>query len=89
MMTLKEVGILTIRKEAGGCVAVIGSMSQAMRAQSVLGNAAIPSDVTKLEASARSRGCVFGVRYSCAQENNVRTILAASRVPVKEWTREV
>ena len=76
---------MTIRKDRGECVAVIGSMSQAMRAQSVLATAAIPSDVTKLEASSLHRGCVFGVRYSCAQENNVRAILASSRISVKEW----
>lgn len=87
MLTLKEVGILTIRNYEGGCVAVMGSVTQAMKAQKALGEAAIPSTVIKLEASSSRRGCTYGVRYSCAQENNVRTILGASRISVKEWKR--
>lgn len=69
-------------------MAVIGSLSQAMKAQKALGEAAIPSTVIKPEGSSSRRGCVWGVRFSCAQEKNVRTILGVSRMTVKEWTRE-
>ena len=86
MLTLKEVERVTIPKHTEGCVAAIGSVTQAMKAQKALGEAAIPTTVIKLEASSPHRGCIFGVRYSCVQENNVKTILGAARISVKEWT---
>ena len=68
------------------CSAEIGSITQAMKAQEALSSAAVPSKVIKSQASSR-RGCVYGVSYSCSQENNVRAILSNARIPVKHWNR--
>lgn len=75
-----------MRNTAYECRIVIGSMTQAMKAQNVLATAAIPSAVIKTEASSR-KGCAYGLSFSCQQENNVRTVLASARIAVKEWNK--
>ena len=68
-----------------GCFAELGSMTLAMKAQSALAKAAIPSNVIKSESSSSRRGCVYGISFSCEQEKNVRTVLSAARITVKRW----
>ncbi len=69
----------------GECSAAIGSVTQAQKAQRALAEAAIPATVVKWENSSRLLGCVYGVRFACAQANNVRTVLASARISVKQW----
>lgn len=66
------------------CSAELGSVTNAMKAQKALAAAAIPSAVVKTESSSR-RGCAYGIRFSCNQFNNVRTVLSAARISVKQW----
>ena len=65
-----------------GCSALIGSVTQAMRAQSVLGTAAIPTTVIKSESA---KGCVYGVRFSCSQMKNVSSVFEKEKIRVKKW----
>ena len=67
------------------CSAEIGSVTEAMNAQRILAAAAIPSEIIKKEGSSRRRGCVFGIEFSCAQQNNVRTILGSAKIYPKAW----
>ena len=67
------------------CSAEIGSVTEAMKAQNVLAAAAIPSEIIKKEGTSRRRGCVFGIGFSCSQQNNVRSILGAAGITPKEW----
>lgn len=67
----------------GTCTASIGSQTLAIKAQKVLAQAAIRAEVVKLDSSRSGHGCAFGVEVSCAQMNNVRTILGNARIPVK------
>ena len=71
------------------CSAALGSVTQAMKAQSLLAAASIPSTVMKWEASSRLRGCVYGVQFSCQQRNNVEAALASARISVKQWNDEI
>ena len=73
----------------GECSAAIGSVTQAMKAQKTLAAAAIPSTVVKWESSSRLRGCVYGVRFSCLQERNVKTVLSSAHIAVKQWNDEI
>ncbi len=79
-----------MKMQTGGraCFAAIGSITQAQKAQRVLAALAIPSGVTKSEGSSSTRGCIYGVRFACAQESNVRSALFAARIIVKEWRAE-
>lgn len=67
----------------GTCTASFASMTLAMKAQKTLAGAAIRSEVVKLDSSYSARGCAYGLEFSCAQTNNVRTILGNARIPVK------
>ena len=71
-----------------GCLAVIGSMTQAIRAQRVLANAAVRAEVVKADTGESRRGCAYALSYPCAQENNVRTILAGAGIRVRDYYRE-
>lgn len=69
----------------GTCMASFASMTLAMKAQKSLSQAAIRSEVVKLDSSFAARGCTWGLEFSCAQTNNVRTILGNARIPVKNY----
>ena len=81
-------GSMKTQTNGRSCFAAIGSITYAQKAQKALANAAIPSSVTKAEVSSSKRGCVYGVRFSCLQEANVRTVLSNARIAVKEWVDE-
>jgi len=67
------------------CSAVIGSVTEALKAQQVLASDAIPSEVIKAERVGGRKGCIYGISFSCAQENNVRATLGAAKINVREW----
>lgn len=67
------------------CAAVTGSMTIAMKAQKVLASAAIPSTVQKLGQAAGTRGCTYGISYSCCQSGNVRIVLENAGIRIKRY----
>ena len=69
--------------ERKSCMAVVGSLTQAMKAQSALTAAAIFSRVEKAESSAPRRGCASGVSFPCAQEANVREVLRNAGIRIR------
>ena len=72
--------------ERKDCVAVIGSMTQAMKAQRALANAAIFARVEKVDSSMTRRGCAYAVSYSCNQEANVREVLRNAGIRIRGGT---
>ena len=69
------------------CAAFIGSVTQAMRVQEILSRAAIPTTVIKNDTLQEgSRGCIYGIGFSCVQRNNVQTVLYREKIRVKQWT---
>ena len=74
-----------MKETLSGCYALLGSPTQAMRAQSALTTAAIPARIIKQETS---RGCVHGISFSCSQMNNVKTVLSREKIRVKQWNEE-
>lgn len=64
-----------MRESSNECLAVIGSMTQALRAQKILGSAAIRAEVVKADSSVTRRGCAYAVSYDCRQSGNVRSVL--------------
>ena len=71
-----------------GCLAVMGSMTQVLRAQKVLADAAVRADVVKADSAHTRRGCAYALSYPCSQENNVRTILSSAGIRVRDFYRE-
>ena len=70
---------------SGICTAVIGSMTQAMKAQSALAEAAIRASLTKISSSKTHNGCAYGVDFPCTQSRNVRVILENAGIRVREY----
>ena len=73
-----------MKEASGGCSALLGSLTLAMKAQSILATAAIPATVIKRETQ---RGCIHGIQFSCAQEGNVNAVLSRERIKVKQWNK--
>ena len=71
-----------------GCSAVMGTLTNAQKAQKVLSSAAIPSSVTKSESSSSRRGCVWAINFSCNQLENVRAVFSAAGISVKSWSTD-
>ena len=74
---------MTDRK--GSCEAELGSMTQAMKAQSVLAAASIRASVTKLSSTKGQTGCVYGLDFPCRQTANVREILTDAGIRVRQY----
>ena len=70
-------------KQGGDCIAVIGSVTQAMRAKSILAERGIRTEVIKVDSSVTGRGCAYGLMYSCLLDETVRTTLHAAGVRVR------
>lgn len=70
------------------CVAEIGSMTQALKAQKALTEQAIPSTVVKTNSSKGGGGCAYGLSLNCAQRENAQNIFERSRVKVRRWKNE-
>lgn len=73
-----------MKRDSYECSAEMGSVTEAMKAQRVLAAAAIPTEVIKIEGT-RRRGCVFGIGFSCSQQNNVRAVLSSARINPRAW----
>ena len=71
-----------------GCLAVMGSMTQALRAQKVLADAAVRTEVVKADSAHTRRGCAYALSYPCLQDGNVRTILSSAGIRVRDFYRE-
>ena len=71
-----------------GCLAVMGSMTQTLRAQKVLADAAVRAEIVKADSAHTRRGCAYALSYPCSQENNVRTILSSAGIRVRDFYRE-
>ena len=71
--------------ERKGCICILGSVTQAMRAQRLLASAAIPADTIKVTGNG-TRGCTYALSFSCAQNENVRRILEGGGIRPKEIT---
>lgn len=71
-----------------GCLAVMGSMTQTLRAQKVLSEAAVRAEIVKADSAHTRRGCAYALSYPCSQENNVRTILSSAGIRVRDFYRE-
>jgi len=67
------------------CIAAFPSMTQALGAQRALARAAIRARVVKLNANQTTHGCAYGLEFSCMQQQNVKTILAASSITASRY----
>lgn len=74
--------------EVAGCRAALGAMSAAIRAERILLDAGVSTQVVALERAETKRGCAFGVEFSCAEEARARAALRAARIPVSQFYKK-
>lgn len=67
--------------------ALIGSMTQAMRAERALACAGLRSEVVKATPSEYRRGCAYGILFSSAEERIAAEILRNARVRFRFFRR--
>ena len=67
------------------CIAEIGSMTQALKAQRILSESAIPTTVVKSNSAKSGRGCAYGISFNCVQSENVQNALTSAGVKVRRW----
>ena len=75
-------------KNQGECIAEIGSMTQAMRAQNALAEMAIPSTIVKTNSSKSNKGCAYGSSLDCNQMENAENVFDRTKVRVRRWKSE-
>ena len=75
-------------KNRGECIAEIGSMTQAMRAQNALAEMAIPSTIVKTNSSKSNKGCAYGLSIDCNQMENAENVFDRTKVRVRRWKSE-
>jgi len=57
------------------CTASTGSMTAAIKARRILSAHGFEVKVKKLSAAKDSRGCIYGIEFSCELSGNVLSIL--------------
>ena len=67
------------------CTVSVGSVTYAEKAMRALASAAIYSEIVKLDES-RSRGCIYGLEFSCSQSENVRAVLHNAGIKTKSFS---
>lgn len=67
------------------CVAAIGSMTAAIKAQRALLSANISAEVIALAPEETRRGCAYGVEFAAISENAARAVFRAARISVSQY----
>ena len=70
------------------CLATIGSMTMAIKAQHVLLDLGLHAEVRSLSPNRTRRGCAFGITFPCEAKRAVRATLQSARIPVGEYLEE-
>ncbi len=67
------------------CVAALGPMTAAVKAQRVLLAAGISAEVVALAPEDTRRGCAYGLEFPCSMESKTRVALRAARITVSQY----
>lgn len=69
-------------------IAVIGSMTAAIKAQRALAGADVSVHVVSLSPRDSKRGCAYGIEFPIEMEGAVRFVLRRDRIPVAEFLQK-
>ncbi len=67
------------------CTITLNSLTYSIKAQRILQENYIHTDVVKLDSKNSRRGCAYGIEINCNEEENIRNILSKSRISVKNF----
>ena len=69
-------------------IAVIGSMTAAIKAQRALAGVDVSAHVVSLSPKDSRRGCAYGLEFPAELEGAVRFVLRRDRIPVVEFLQK-
>lgn len=78
----------TLYLKTQNCVAAIGSLSLAVKAQNALLSESVRAAVRSLSPGETRGGCAFGVAFPCEEEGKVRAILRREKIGVRQLLRK-
>ena len=78
----------TLYLKTQSCVAAIGSLTLAVKAQNALLSESVRAAVRSLSPGETRGGCAFGVAFSCEEEGKVRAILRREKIGVRQLLRK-
>ena len=67
------------------CIAAIGAMTAAVKAQRALLDSEIAAEVIALAPEDTRRGCAYGLEFPCHRQNEARAALRAARISVSQY----
>ncbi len=88
ILTMKEVMAMQSRRErARECRVTVGSVTEAMRARSVLASVGVRAEVIKLDKAERG-GCAYALIYPCTEDLTVRRALREAGIRARQGRGE-
>ena len=78
----------TLYLKTQSCVAAIGSLTLAVKAQNALLSESVRAAVRSLSPGETRGGCAFGVAFPCDEEGKVRAILRREKIGVRQLLRK-
>lgn len=78
----------TLYLKTQSCVAAIGSLTLAVKAQNALLSESVRAAVRSLSPGETQGGCAFGVAFPCEEEGKVRAILRREKIGVRQLLRK-
>ncbi len=69
----------------GRCIAAIGAMTAAVKAQRALLDSEITAEVIALAPEDTRRGCAYGLEFPCRMQSEARAALRAARISVSQY----
>ena len=70
------------------CIAAVGSMTMALKAEQVLKNAGVTAEVRPLSPRETRKGCAYGVAFPCEVQRAARIALQRARIPVSQYLKK-
>ena len=70
------------------CIAAVGSMTMALKAEQVLKGAGVAAEVRPLSPRETRKGCAFGVAFPCDAHRAARIALQGARITVSQYLKK-
>lgn len=69
------------------CFALVGSLTDAMRAQNALTYSGIRAEVVQANQASVKRGCAYAIRFFCDEQERIRPLLRNAGIRVRSYQR--
>lgn len=67
------------------CLAALGPMTAAIKAQRALLGGGIKAEVEALSPTESRRGCAYGVSFPCEKRDHARALFRSAGIPVVQY----